>query len=516
MFVLYLLKNIFLVLDIADLNVIVLLVTMVIHSGIVFMVYRRKINPLPHLLVWYGILILSLVISTMIFDYSWDGQIYHQVTVLHLKNGWNPFYSHAPKSTVSLYNDCYPKFTELFGSIFSSICNNIEVGKAYNIVFIMITFCYALRYTGQYHKNKLAVLVLSIFFVINPVVVAQFFTYLVDGFMGMTIIILFFACIYFEQEHDIKDIIIIIATSIFALNTKFTGFICGIVLIGYIFRQFILKRYKQMTTLIVSGAIILALGVFFAGFNPYVTNFRDFGHPFYPLFGENKIDIIYTINMPKNLLPMHPIQRFFSLFLLDYEKDNLPFNPLKITKLSSHGVPDLRTGGFGVFLAEIFIFISIIVFLSMKNNQGRYKAVFFPVLLLAAISIIMPENWWARYIPYFWYLFGFFIIVSNYSNKQSKILFFILLLIIVINNVSFFAFNTANAIKFTAEFKQCIAEIKKSKHDTVHLILGIENFNYAYAEKMMFYNVDKDIIFIINSEAPVNKGVYLSAIRDWY
>jgi hypothetical protein len=360
-FVLYLVKNIFLATGVTGFNVMVLLAAILIHIGISFMIYRkRNINPLPHLAVCYGILILSLLISAAVFDYSWDGQAYHQVAARHLRDGWNPFYWNLPETSVFVWNNHYPKFTELFGSIFLDVFNNIEAGKSYNVIFFIITLCYALKYAAKYHKNKLAVLAVGILFVMNPVVLSQFFTYYVDGLMGMLIIILFFACIDYDQRNDIRDIVVIIAVSIFAINTKTTGFICGIVLIAYIIRQCVLKKYKQMPVLIVSGVIILATGVLFTGYNPYITNFRDFGHPFYPLYGSNKIDII-TGQLTENLASMHPVQRFFSLFLLDYDISSLPFNPLKIVRLASHASNDLRLAGFGAFLVEISVFISLIV-----------------------------------------------------------------------------------------------------------------------------------------------------------
>ncbi|MDR0629869.1 MAG: glycosyltransferase family 39 protein [Treponema sp.] len=121
------------------------------------------------------------------------------------------------------------------------------VNFMYKVIFFVITLCYALKYVTKYHKNKLAVLAVSILFVMNPVVLAQLFTYYVYELMGMLIIILFFACSDYEQENDIKDIIVIIAVSVFAINTKTTGFICGVVLIGYIIRLFSLKKHTQMS-----------------------------------------------------------------------------------------------------------------------------------------------------------------------------------------------------------------------------------------------------------------------------
>jgi hypothetical protein len=517
-FVLYLVKNISLAANITGFDGFVLLAAVLVHSGILVIMHRKNhANPLPHLAVCYMLLIFAFAINAMIFDHSWDGRMYHQVAAQYLRNGWNPFYANLPETGVFIWNNHYPKFTELFNSIFLSIFGNIELGKAYNIIFLIITFCCALRYTGKYHKNKLVVLTVSVLVVMNPVVLAQLFTYYVDGLLGMLIIILFFACIDYEREQNIKDMVIIIAVSVFAINTKFTGFICGIVLIGYIIRQLALKRYKQMIMLIIAGVVILAAGVLFAGYNPYIVNARDFGNPFYPIYGNNKIDIIYIDGiMPEELLPMHPIQRFFSLFLLNYDIISLPFNPLKSIKLISHSTVDLRIGGFGVLFIEIFIFVIFIVYFSIKKNKDCYKTVLFPAVLLLCISLIMPENWWARYIPFFWYLPGFFIMASDYRVKKNRFLFFPLSAIIIINSFSFFVFNTMNGILYTINMKQFLTDIKKSGKDTIHIIVDAEYFKYAIMEKIMVYDIDKNIIFIGDKEAPFTNGVSIGNIKGWY
>jgi hypothetical protein len=517
LYILYIFKNIFFVIGIVGHNGIVLLLTVLIHGIILAIIYRKKyINPLAHLTVCYGMMIFALIINAKIYDFSYDGRAYHQVAALYLRNNWNPFYENLPEIGVFIWNNHYPKFTEIFNSILLDAFNNIELGKSYNIIFLVIVFCYALKYVAVYQKNKCTVLAISILFVMNPVVLAQIFTYYVDGLMGMLIIILFFSCINYERENDIKDIVVIIAVSIFAINTKFTGFICGVVLIGYIIKHFAHKKYKQMKNLIVAGVIIVAVGVLFIGYNPYITNLRDFGHPFYPLYGHNKIDIITTGNMPDELLSMHPIQRFFSLYLLNYNVSSLPFNPQKIIKLLSHKNYDLRIGGFGVFFAEIFIFVILIVVFSIHKNKKRYKNVFFTAVFLICISLVTPESWWARYIPAFWYLVGFLIASSDYSIKKNRSLFYPLSIIIIINGFSFFMLNVTDGIVYTLSIKQFITNIKKSDKDVIHVVVDAEYFEYAIMEKIMGYGIDKNIVFIEDKETPITNGVGFGNIRGWY
>jgi hypothetical protein len=133
---------------------------------------------------------------------------YHQTAAIKIYEGWNPFYENLPESSVFIWNNHYPKFTEIFTSIFLSAFGNIEMGKSYNIIFFVIVFFYACKYASQFQKNKLVVLLISIIFTANPVVLAQFFTFYVDGVMGMMIIILFFACMDYEQKQDSSPTVI--------------------------------------------------------------------------------------------------------------------------------------------------------------------------------------------------------------------------------------------------------------------------------------------------------------------
>jgi hypothetical protein len=337
--------------------------------------------------------------------------------------------------------------------------------------------------------------------------------------MGMLIVILIFALMDCESEKrgqnkdTFKSLFIIASVSIFAINNKFTGFICGVVLIGYIVKQIVQKNYKNAVTLTLAGMLILAIGVLFVGYNPYITNFNDFGHPFYPLFGKNSIDIMYNAN-PKSLIEANPIQKFFALFLLDYNWKSIPFNPVKIPMLRSHHSCDLRLGGFGMLFMEICFFILLTFFLNLKNKN--YKKLFFPVGLLLFISIIMPANWWARYIPFFWYAFIFLLVPLDIDHSRNKKLFYVLFLLIIINSGTFLIGNAVRGITYTQNLKQFIIEIKNSGKETITVMLEQEYFQYSLNEKLK--HIDKNILFVpaAEDEKSSSNEVFMSHIKGWY
>ncbi|MDR2481429.1 MAG: hypothetical protein LBD07_03940 [Spirochaetaceae bacterium] len=499
-FILYLLKNIFLVLQIVHADVFVILFALLLHIVLSFTLYRiknKESNPVIHLAVCYGIIILSCLINAFIYDYSWDGQAYHQVAVIQLSNGWNPFYTILPESDF-FWNNHYAKFTEMFASILLSVFKNIEIGKSYTMIFFAVTLCYALKYTSLYQKNKLAVLAISLIFAANPVVMSQIFTYYVDSFLGMCLITLVFACMDYERQQRTgggKDLFIIIAVCVFAINTKFTGFICGIVLISYVVKQLVMKNYKKMFALILSGIAILLVGSVFTGYNPYITNFKNFGHPFYPL--NNDTSLLYSTIMSEKFLELHPVLRSLSLFFINYDLNTAPFNPAKLFySAAAHRNYCRVTGGFGLLFVEICVFSGLILLFTIKEKKSTtYKKILFPASLLLVLAVITPINWLARYIPYFWYLFAFLIMTADYTTNKNKNLFYVLFMLVCINSGTFFIGNAVNGIVYTDRFDKFASEVKQCTDDTIHVALNENYFKYVIREKMKRYDIEKEFVF---------------------
>jgi len=515
MFIIYFVKNIFLLLNFIGFDEIILFLTFITHILASLFIYRKYDKKIIFIkiIVCYFIFGFSMLINSFIFDYSFDGQWYHQSAAIQLNNGWNPFFSSLPEEGVFIWNNHYPRFTEMYASILLSVFNNIELGKSYNMIFIIIFFLYVLKYVSKFQRNKLVVMAISIIFIANPVVLAQFFTYYVDGIMGMLIIILLFACMEYEKNQKITDLFIIMAASVFSINTKFTGFICGFVLIAYIIKQVILKKYKMMFILVCTGFVILMIGVLFIGYNPYITNLINYGHPFYPLYG-NKIISIIPDDWTKGV---NTIKGFFSLFFLDYSQKSMPFNLEKLAGLKLQNTFDLIVGGFGVLFLEICILLFLVYFITIKNKNINYKKLFFPMIILIFISIIMPANRWARYIPFFWYLIGFLAMTGDYKNKTNKKILLVSFILVIINSGSFLYNNTQNGITHTKYMKSALKEMKENSQDTIHIELFYYDFRYYFAEKLRYYNIQKNIIFIKqNDNISLPNGIPYSRINGYY
>jgi hypothetical protein len=88
--------------------------------------------------------------------------------------------------------------------------------------------------------------------------------------------------------------------------------------------------------------------------------------------------------------------------------------------------------------------------------------------------------------------------------------------IIIINSFFFFILNTLDSVLYTTSLKQFIADIKKSDNDTIHVVSDADTFKYAVIEKIMFYDIEKNIIFVEDKETSFNNGVAKGFIRGWY
>ena len=553
-FLLYVLKTLFLVCKISQFNLLILLITIILHIVLFSVYYKNEMikSKVISLATTYSVIAFSLIISTLSTDSSWDGGSYHQTAVIFLRDGWNPFYEVNPfgytPDDFGMSVIHFPKFTWLFASVFVSIFGNIEVGKAYNLLIFVVAFFYALKIVSKYQKNGAIILCISLFLAANPVLLSQMFSYYVDGFFASLMLILVFAlmdfeeCSHFDQRgfSSIKDgkfgfaqaiagqavrlafdfaqaprsltarndtlfrrflpsvemtgyLFIIFAVCVISINTKFTGFACGVVLLAYLFRQIFLKNYKNVLKLTATGVCILLFGVLFTGFNPYIKNYQSNQNILYPLYGKDAHAHI----------PPHPyvqnknvIQIFASYFF--HANDNklryVPFNPDRIHTLPDCYKPDKNIGGFGIFLYEISLLIMVITIFSICSvGWKKYTKPIFAASIFLILMLIMPVNWWARIVPFFWYVPILLLMPANF--KKMKVLSVALFMLIAVNNFIFLYGCCYLNHYYGAEFQKLVNGVKQSKSENIVVVIYFDYFKVPILDKLRHLNIDKNIEF---------------------
>jgi hypothetical protein len=435
-FILYILNNIFLLMNIIHFEVFVLIIAVVVHflwcyKCIVIDIGKKR-TAILSLIICYGCIFGTALISIYFVDCSYDGRAYHQESVIAFLNGWNPFYEKA--------SEVYPKFFEMSASIIAKVFGRIEAGKFLNLVFLVAVFFYSIKTLRRYQKNSILVLLISLMITLNPVVTIQMFTYYIDGTMGMLMILEIFALMEYDEIKRRDCLFIVLATSIFMINLKFTGFLSGVPIIVYIVKFFIEHRKKEFGLLMVTGVFALLIGVFFVGYNPYMTNFLNHGHPFWPLKGDGRIHIMLQ-NTPVCLLKFNVFEKFVSsIFLQGNTSFSLFANP--------YIVFDARISGFGKFFFLFFIIaltIGIFPFRRLKLSQNFIKVIL-PILSLSVCSFLIQENWWARYIPYFWYIPCLYLFSVKYNNTTKKCIMVLVFFVFCLNSFDYIkvAFLGAN------------------------------------------------------------------------
>jgi len=132
-----------------------------------------------------GIIGVSLLVSGVFYDVSWDGNTAHQVAVTELASGWNPVYHPVvDRSRIDqwLATENFPKGTWIRGAAIFDLTGLLEQAKASGLILAAATWFAWVAFIAAFARgrNKTA-LVLATLVVMNPVVLAQAFTFMVDG-----------------------------------------------------------------------------------------------------------------------------------------------------------------------------------------------------------------------------------------------------------------------------------------------------------------------------------------------
>lgn len=260
--------------------------------------------------------------------------------------------------------------------------------------------------------------------------------------------------IRYIQNNLVIHISIIFAL-ILLINIKFTALgyailLCTIPIYFTLYKPILVNKTKNIKTILLillkqrylftllTGVLIALLIV---GASSYISNTLDHNHPFYPLAGKEKVDIM-SHTTPEGLINKNRIvQLYLSLFsetsnsVTDELKSKFP---LRITEneLNTLWPMDIRIGGFGPLFGAVIIFTIIgMAFWRdiFRERAGRIFIIIFTVIFLTVI--INPEAWWARYTPQLWILPVLFLVLLAQNNRiKFKYIFICLVSLIIFTN----------------------------------------------------------------------------------
>lgn len=438
-----------------------------------------------------ALFLVSVLVSVKFYDYSFDGQWYHQMAIRHLSLGWNPITN--PNGTELVYVGSYPKAMETISASIVSLFHNTEAGKAVNFLLLFILFCSSLKFSDKFFTNLNPKLSCLIAFIIClcPVFAYQCFTYYID-YVGYILFTLCLINIYFietKKDNKIKTYInefltlfIIIALS-FCIKLNIAFWII-LLLVLYCITLIIRKQCFLFKTSLITGILSCLFGVIVLGFNPYITNIRMGNNPLYPLAGENKIDIL-TPNTPEILLDKNRLTKVLTSYSSRPSETKAYHNIIKVWKIHKReqSQADNRLGGFGAFFVELFIIALLLIILADKKDKKAYYTLIALETFLLLSLFILEGGWWARYVPFF-YLFVLLplLYVFKYGMK-FKFIEYIALVLIVYN----FAFHLNLCAKKSIRYRYTVENTleKFKQNQPVH----IKTCNYSILYKTEDANI---------------------------
>ena len=391
------------------------------------------------------VLISSVLVAGSFYDVSYDGQWYHQETVILLKRGYDPVHQklsarpnedtgdtnfgwcsgvdkpspsqvssgHRLVSVKFININNFSKGIEVISAALYGVTGRVETGKAVNGMLIAASFflCLALLYKidriRTYKKWILAALV-----AFNPISLMQLNSFCVDGDLACSLVCLLAINLLLLDEMNryyltLLGAVIVLAVNIKFTNVVFTGIFCSL----FLTILFVYKKRETFKQVLKAGIISGVIGLFLCGYNPYITNLIDKHDPFYGL-SETR-DVIRRLTPPL-LLHMDRFGKlFFSLSAHQgwnsadkrsiWEIPKIPFT-LDKEDIVDAKEPQQEFSAFGPFFSgALLLTLPLFVLVLVRFPQSSSFRLLMTISLAILLSVfLMPDPWWGRFVPQLW------------------------------------------------------------------------------------------------------------------
>ena len=469
--------------------------------------------------IFLVVLVISILLSSHVYDMSYDGNAYHKLAIGLLKDGFNPIYEDVNQFEKKLENvnnsiwvEHYPKATWFYGASVYKLTGNIETAKSYNVWILFVVFFIIAYLINKFFKNKFFAFIMAIVFCFFPIIWEQILTLYVDGFMGYILfLVVLYMALFIKDENNINYKVILGSLLIILINIKFTGLLYGGIFclgyfIPYLIKKLRIKEFKSLCYNVLIFITIVLCAVLLVGSSSYIKNTFDHSNPLYPLIGKDKIDIM-TYLQPESFQKRSALEKnFYSLFSRTANigmfnngepelKIPFTFNGYEITQISC----DTRIGGYGVLFGGIFILslLILLIYFIVEIVHKRYNDLLYlgiPFLIVFLIMFTISDSWWARYSPQLYLIPIMALFVLMKKNSKMIKLFSILLFILLSFN-SFLIFRQI-VNKYIPPSGKTRMNLNEFKNKELNISLVVENYcgvlynlkdyniNYHYMNKI--------------------------------
>ena len=343
----------------------------------------------------------------LLHDRSFDGQWYHQRAVEALARYWNPFAGHLPGELMANH---YARGAWYRAAALRVLGAPMETGKAWNLALAaaagMLTFAAAIRLAEAGTARATAVALIA---AANPVAIYQAATFYVDGQLSSALTALAAAGALAVVTAEPAALAAFGAAVAIAVQLKFTGVVYATGLGAAAVGAALLRRDGRSARRVgCMAAAALAIALVGTGFDPYVTNTRERGHPFWPLAGRDTIDVMLA-QYPAGFERMGRVRKLaISLLAIPDDGPRGLVPRLKVPFGVGAGedvafrVADVRLGGLGPWFSGALCLSLALAGLSLAAGARRAAPALGAAGVLLASVLVNPECWWARYAPQLW------------------------------------------------------------------------------------------------------------------
>lgn len=382
--------------------------TTVFVSGVFFQ-SNNWIKQTFHLaLIGSTLLFASCLLCIFGYDFSWDGQGYHQHAVLSILEGFNPLYSREGvfAGTNAIWINSYPKGLWAASASVVSATGFIEAGRVYQwLAFIASVFLVSRVLEGVFHFPKIISFSGAAAIVSNPVILIQWHTYYVDGCLTLYTVCGICLVLIARDSGKWANGILCGAMIGYLPLIKYTGLWFGLCVAVFAFVQF--WQYRLLIRLGLP-ALSVAVFVFVLGSSSsYLPNALLHSNPVYPI---GTIDLV-SWQAPKDYGDRPVLAQWWrSVQSRSSQTGNESISPHKNPwslpireEWIAYQFPYVQTGGWGpLFYASCCVTIVIALFIAVYNRQAAVVLLTFTCFLICSAQVI-EGSWMSRYHPFTFY-----------------------------------------------------------------------------------------------------------------
>lgn len=479
------------------------IISLFLSIGIVLLLAKKEgllskkniIYSALYILLPIVLIFVSIYVNGKVIDTSYDGNAYQKAAIGLLKNGWNPVYESSEEfddksdnsvflteSGHSIWIDHYARASHTYQANIYALTENIESGKSINTLSIISLFLITFSLLALHFKKIVFPLFFAICAITSSVVCSQFLTNYIDLLTYIYLLLLIVTFFYLEySDNKVNGFILYFVCLLMLINIKFNAFaFAGLYCLGYyiyyivrLIKGTLDKKYFWKFTFI--SAVGVIVGIFVIGLSVYPKNLLEEGNPFYPVYGENKVDII-TAYQPASFKDRSAPEKYFiSMFsevdnigwwsnyeptlkipfiYNDYEVDIIKYSD---TRISGHGV---IFGGIFIITIVLLIITSVFVF---KKDKRLFILGTIPIAITILLIFFLSESWWARYFPqtYFLVLIVIFYLYKL-KNNTTLVLLAMLTTLLLYNNFITFKEAVNYAYEFKSDINNQFSQIRNS------------------------------------------------------